>query len=261
MSPITDICTAINEIKGLNSGVGYLRDESAGRYRHEVYFLNEQIRREKDATSLEQLLQLSQQRPFGSTLNRRERLHLAVTLASSVLQLDGTSWLKKRWTSSDILFLPSDDRMSTTSSIDVSYPYASWQIIANKADLGPIAKSDHSLALQQIRNEDLFALGCILIELSLNQRLSDRRVPEDIQPNNEVMTDFNTATRLVNAVYDESGGRYGDVVQRCLTCPFNLRNLRNFRLDNEELQEAVFDYILTPLRQDLEDFNGDHNLR
>jgi len=118
-----------------------------------------------------------------------------------------------------------------------------------------------SRALLHVKSAiNLFALGIVLIELSLKQKLSNRRLPEDFQPN-EAMTDFNTATRLVNEVYDESGSRYGGVVQRCLTCPFNLRDLRNFSLDNKEFQEAVFDHILTPLRQDYEDFNGFQRIR
>ena len=260
MSRITDICTAMHGICGVKQRLGFLTDESVGQHRHDIYFVDEQIRPDMDAKSLEFVLKVSQQNLPGFSLSRRDRLYIAVTLASSVLQLDGTSWLKQKWRSGDILFLPSEGKRPMTSRMDYSHPYVSWKVPAEDEDTKLIADKEQTLVTRQIRNEDLFALGITLIELSLKQNLSEMRIPEDIQ-STEAMTNFNTAIRLVDKVYNESGTRYGDVVQRCLTCPFNLRDLRDFGLDNDEFQEAVFDHILTPLRQDFEDFNGSQRIR
>ena len=112
----------------------------------------------------------------------------------------------------------------------------------------------------QIRNESLFALGITLIELSLKQSISELRIPEDGPPT-DTMTKLNTASRLVDDVYCESGDRYGDVVQNCLNCPFNLRKLRDYDLDNEEFEELVFHDIFTPLRKGFEDFEGRSRIR
>lgn len=213
-----------------------------------------------DAKSLEYLLRVSQQRVPGSGLSRRNRLYIAVTLASSVLQLDGTSWLKQQWRSGDIIFLPIEGQKPATIKMDYSHPYVSWKVFSGDETTNMVIDREQAPVIRQIRNKDLFALGITLIELSLKQNLSEMRIPEDIQPT-ETATNFNTATRLVDDVYSESGNRYGDVVQRCLTCPFNLRNLRDFGFDNEEFQEAVFDHILTPLRQDFEDFNGNQRIK
>ena len=188
-------------------------------------------------------------------LSRRDRLYIAMTLASSVLQLDGTDWLSKRWRSKDILFLPLEDQGTMTWRIDFSNPYIAWQGVSRNRVIGTQAESDVPSAIRHIRHDYLFALGCTLTELSLNQRLYDMRTPDDVEPV-EAMTDFNTAMRLVDAVYAESGTKWGDVVLRCLTCPFNLRNLRDLTIDNEEFQEAIYNDVLTPLRQDLENFDG-----
>ena len=260
MEIVTDICKAINSNTSLKRAVGYLQDENESHHRHDIYFLGTQIRRDSDPRSLESVLQLSRLRRPGFVISRRDRLYIALTLASSVLQLDSTCWLKKRWRSSDILFWPLEERMAKTQGIDISRPYVSWQIKSGDSNGSLVAAEDQSFAARQIRNEYLFALGCILIELSLNQKLSDSQIREDVQPN-EVLTDFNTAMRLVNEVYDENGTRYGDAVQRCLTCPFNLRDLRNFGLDNEEFQGLVFDHIVTPLRQDFEAFSGGQGIK
>jgi len=49
------------------------------------------------------------------------------------------------------------------------------------------------------------------------------------------------------------GGQYGDVVRRCLLQPFDVRELR---LDNEEVQHKIFNDIVTPLAQNLRSFGG-----
>ena len=45
----------------------------------------------------------------------------------------------------------------------------------------------------------------------------------------------------------------GDVVRRCLDCPYDFRELT---FENPKFQEAVYNTILMPLAQDLDDFEG-----
>ena len=59
--------------------------------------------------------------------------------------------------------------------------------------------------------------------------------------------------RLLPSIDMERGERYGDVVSRCLECPFDVREKN---LDNETFQKAVFDSIVLPLREELETFMG-----
>lgn len=207
------------------------------------------------AKSLEYLLEVSQQRTPGLSLSRRDRLYIAMTLASSVLQLDGTFWLKRHWNSGDIVFLPKEENRR----MDYSHPYVSWRVLPNDKNKNSRSGVDNLPSPCQVRNEFLFALGITLIELSLKRNIYEMRKSED-DLLTEIPANVNTATRLIDDVYNESGTRYGDVVQRCLTCPFNLQDLRNFGFDNAEFQDAVFDHILTPLRQDFEDFNGNQRV-
>ena len=126
MAQITDICTAIQNFKDLKmKDVGFLIDESVSRERHDVYLSDEEVRSALTARSLESLLDTSHQRAPGLSLSRRDRLYIAVTLASSVLQLDGTSWLKRLWRSGDILFLPTEDPKLTKPKMDYAHPYVS----------------------------------------------------------------------------------------------------------------------------------------
>lgn len=80
----------------------------------------------------------------------------------------------------------------------------------------------------------------------------DMRKPEDVDIN-ETATRLRTATRLHHGVYDEMGGPYGDVVRRCL---FQLFDVRELSLDIEEVQQKVLDDVVTPLVDDLNNFNG-----
>ena len=235
--------------------IGFLIDESVGRERHDVYLFDDQVRSALAAKSLGSLLETSHHGVAGFGLSRRDRLYIAVTLASSVLQLDGTSWLRRLWTSGDILFLPTEDPKLAKPKMDYSHPYVSWKVSSNDEHSHSVADVAQVPLNCQIRNESLFALGITLIELSLKQNISELRIPED-GPATDPMTNFKTASRLVDDVYNESGDQYGDVVQRCLMCPFNLRDLRNYDLDNKEFEKLVFYDIFTPLRQGFEDFEG-----
>lgn len=257
MCPIKNICTALHKHCGVGQGIGFVTDENVGQHRHDVYLVDERVRRGLDPKSLEDLFQASKQPGLGSSLSRRDRLYIAVTLASSVLQLDGTLWLKRQWRSGDILFLPIDDRKASVPRVDFAHPYVSWKVSPEDANTALITDASQTIVARRIPSEVLFVLGTTLTELCFGQNIYDMRVQEDID-GTEVMTNFNTACRLIDYVYSESGDRYGDVFRRCLKCP---PDVRDASLDNEAFQEAVFESIFTPLRQDFEDFNGSSRIR
>lgn len=242
---------------GFRQGIGFLTDESVGQHRHDVYLIDKKVQQQLDPKSLEYLLKVSKQRSPGFSLSRRDRLYIAVTLASSVLQLDGTLWLKRQWRSGDILFLPLEDQKASAPNIDFAHPYVSWKVSPEVITTALIADADRSIVAHRIPSEVLFMLGITLTELCFAQNMFDMQIQADIDTT-EVMTNFNTASRLIDYVYSESGTRYGDVVRRCLKCP---PDVRDASFDNEEFQEAVFESIVTPLKQDFEDFNGGSRIR
>ena len=102
------------------------------------------------------------------------------------------------------------------------------------------------------RCQVLLALGLALVELCFGRTLLEMQKPEDSDPNEDI-TKYRTVRRLLNPVYNEMGTLYGDVVRRCLLQPFDVRDMS---LDNEELQQKVFDDVVTPLVEDLNNFNG-----
>ena len=132
-----------------------------------------------------------------------------------------------------------------------------WKISSEDMDTALIPDSTRSNFTYRISSEILFMLEITLTELCFRQNIYEMRIQKDIDII-EVMTNFNTASRLIDYVYSESDSRYGDVVRRCLKC---LPDVRDASLDNAEFQDAVFDSIVTPLRQDFEDFNGGSRIR
>ena len=252
---ISDMCSTLCASRESKKAMGFLVDEDDNKHKHYLYRANTKIGPETRSKSLGDLLSCSGHGPLTAALSKGDRLRIAVTLASSVLQLDGTSWLKTQWSSKDIFFHEKNNRANDPS---YSYPYLSWKLCMTDTkvpgNFDSLFRGNHV-----IRSEVLFALGLTLIELCFGKTLSEMRVPEDGDPN-EATTEMNTTNRLCSSVYSEMGTSYGDVVLRCLRQPFDV-GVRDMSLDNEELQQKVFDEIVTPLSDDLTNFNGGSRIR
>ncbi|KAI4100086.1 MAG: hypothetical protein LQ339_005608 [Xanthoria mediterranea] len=247
---IEDFCSALCATDRQKREIGLLIDEVNERQEHKIFRANTTLGSQTFSRSLEDLLR-STEHSAGENLSRKDRLEVAVTLASSVLQLDGTSWLKSGWSSNDICFHYKDGEIS-----HYSHPYLSWQQCCN-IDVTYPMKSPRVVNNHMVRNEILLALGLTLVELCFGRTLTDLRRPEDIN-GEETATRVATATRLHFRVYDEMGISYGDVVRRCL---FQLFDVRELSLDIEEVQQKVFDDVVTPLVDDLNNFNGTLRIR
>ena len=250
---IVDMCSTLCANHRPTKAIGFLVDEEDDKHKHFLYRANTSIGPEPRSKSLDDLLSCSGHGSHGTPLSRNDRLRIAVTLASSVLQLDGTSWLRPQWSSKDIFFHEKNNRASDP---DYTYPYMSWKLC--RTDKTVLRSFDSCFrGTYVVRSEVLFALGLTLIELCFGKTLADMRVPEDGDPK-EATTEMKTAHRLCKSVYSEMGTSYGDAVRRCLYQPFDVRDLS---LDNEELQQKVFDDIVTPLNDDWLDFNGRSRIR
>ncbi|KIW90526.1 uncharacterized protein Z519_09173 [Cladophialophora bantiana CBS 173.52] len=107
-----------------------------------------------------------------------------------------------------------------------------------------------------IRSNVLFPLGLALVELSLGQPLEVLYEPQD-HGAIEAVANLKTALRVLDFVHDRSGSRYCDVVKMCLlwTGP------DGDQLDDKSLQNAVFEKVVMPLLDDLDDFEGSSFIR
>jgi len=168
---------------------------------------------------------------------RRNRLQLAVTLASSVLQLHETPWLNNSWGKDDILFIK---RAGATA---YDHPFVT-QRFEHDEQSSPSACETSSIS-RIIRNQALYALGISLIELWYGKPLAALQIRED-QAELDAMTEWNTADRLVEELYNEAGGRYSDAVRRCIRCDFDRRASS---LVDVAFQRAVYQGVVIQLKE------------
>lgn len=248
--PIMDIWSALATV-GMNCQrqecIGFLTDQTDKQSQHRIYIVKAETE-ELQTRSLDDILATSR----SVILRPKERLYLAATLASSVLQLHG-SWLKPQWRTRDILF----PKNTGNPSPALDHPYLSWNVPSNHTDKQNSSQTK-SVGHPLIRCNVLLPLGLALVELSLGQRLTDLRIPMDDHPV-EAVASLTTATRLLDAgeIIAWSGPRYHDVVKDCLQWSGD----KDEMLDDEIFQRAVFELIVSPLLENLRDFEARGQIR
>ena len=252
---IANICTALRKTSTLRECMGFLVEAEDRNYRHHLYFVGSVPADEPRSKSLRQILANTQNSPGPSTLFRKERLEIAITLASSVLQLDGTKWMKSHWTSDDVYFHGLDEKDPSAS---YRYPFLPWKQCSSDPDL---SSEMDSLALQKhfIRSKVLFALGLTLVELCFGKDLKSLSQPED-EDTNKATANMNCAFRLLESrsIWAEMGELYDAVVRRCLSQTFEVQDMS---LENEDLQQQVYETVIVPLTEALDTFLGKSKIR
>lgn len=110
-----------------------------------------------------------------------------------------------------------------------------------------------------IRSKVLFALGLTLTELCFGKTLKNMQEPEDVDTS-EVATNMNCAFRLLESrsIWRNMGEVYEAVVRRCLNQTFDVQDMS---FDNEDLQQQVYETVVMPLTDELDDFLGKSKIR
>ena len=185
-------------------------------------------------------------------LSQRDRLSLALTLASSVLQLGGTQWLPKQWGTDQIFILLNQQPHTAAPTLDHIDPYVSY----NTELAVPDEEMTSATTRYAPRNKILLSLGIVLMELCLGKPLEDMKIAGDCVINmDEASRQLTTARRQLFRIYGKAGENYGDVVERCLECPFDVPEAK---IEDEEFEKEVFHQIVTPLSVDLSNSLGFH---
>ena len=249
---IVDMCSRLYRSPASDKFIGFLVDEMEADHKHYLSRTDNTFACEpRSQTLADRLISSGENSPSGS-LSRKDRLDIAVTLASSVLQLDGTSWLKPHWNSSDIIF-----HVKNTSDPDsaATQPYLPWRSCTSEHETA-VTSGNLMPGHHFVRSNVLFALGLTLVELCFGKTLSKMQQPEDeIQAKDDVAQRINCAFRLLESgwIWKEMGDTYEDVVRRCLRQPFDVRDLD---LDKEEVQQQVYDTVVVPLNENLDNLLG-----
>ena len=177
---------------------------------------------------------------------KRERLKLAVRLASSVLQLHSTEWLRERWGKQDIYFIQRDSFQSRSPSLEIPVVH---QAFTPEPSVSTASIEPHIIHC----NLSLFSLGIVLIELWFWRSVESFQVNEHQAYDPWEASDtarFTTAQRLVPILYEDAGDIYGDTVRRCIV---GLDHMDS-KLENNEFKNEAYLKVLQPLEKHLEFF-------
>jgi hypothetical protein len=188
--------------------------------------------------------------PLHQKLSDKDRLKIALTLASTVLQLYDSPWMDSVWSAQDIQFLSSKNPEIYEAPINGPFVSSSFDEGRGLTRPQQLASAGSSLADSLIPSKILFALAIMLVELCLDKTLVEMRQPSSgegtVTKKATLLDDYETAHEQLNAVYQKSGSNYGDVVQRCLKCAFDITPKQK-RLDFEKFRYLVYEGVVAPL--------------
>lgn len=159
LEEVKDLCASIQKLHKSSPCIGFsfdTRSKLRGAYTVDTFAKNRIA--PSESLTLEQLL--DQPPVIGgrvARLSKKERYSLALTLASSTLQLNATPWMKDQWCAKDVLFHRAE---SGSRLVDIDRPY-----VAPKVGILAALTNGRSRRGFQNKNTVLLALAVALLEL------------------------------------------------------------------------------------------------
>lgn len=246
---IKDICSAIQRHASVPC-IGFSLD-SSGKLRgvYPVSQRSEIAWRGCDTVTLEELLTqppLINGKP--ARLTRKERYSLAVTLASSTLQLNSTPWFSDQWSKRDILFQRISD---SARPINVEHPYVTQKLMAIQSG-GPngmqTGRTFHN------KNTVLLALAVALLELYFGVSAEQRQQADSFASNgnSNPWTVCAMAYEWTEDERENLSAAFLAAVTHCLRCFGDPGST----LQDPDFLQAAVEGIVLPLQDELLQFLG-----
>ena len=220
-----DLCSAISKSQIKNPCLGFCLGPE-GKLRG-VYPVEKRARSITGTIALKDILtSASRSAPTMLKMSRKERMNLAVILASSYLQLQATPWLKDTWSKEDIVF-DSDMKTTTIRPCNLEQPYISHEFRA----IGPQNNSVPQMANFKTSplpgNPSLLSLGILLLELYTGQTFEQYSTQASLE-NGPILNNYIQQLRnldlvskwLVTEQEDLSAG-YQSAVLHCIRSFFD----------------------------------------
>ena len=229
---VADICRLIDQAQQLDHTINlHLRDNTLMRFYNPQERVQPAVREVETVTLQELLNSQTKLQPKAST-------NLALKLASSILQLNSTSWLRRHWAKSNISFF----RLRDPLVVYASQPLLEQVFQGQTAPISPIS---HTITPKLT----LFEFGILLMEIWIQVSFEDWVII-----NEETFRDDSYYSRLPFAMkwFDQENQNgtfpleYRKVISRCLGSSFEEYNMS---WDDQKFREAVFLNIIEPLQQ------------
>ncbi|KAK3386496.1 hypothetical protein B0H63DRAFT_467873 [Podospora didyma] len=241
--------------------LGYLD----GQYRQRFYRpTSDQITKGRSMT-LSDIISWVNDRPLLKFFPHPAAFHIASSLAASVLQFHSTPWLPETWRSQDITFF-SIGELSIETDLQLSYPYFKIEFAKRRRlDKGKgkahaftshqTVPDEHDQTISGARNELLFRLGTVLMEIAFSLPWEDLRDHARIEfqlyklPLGQ-QTDYGIAERLCQVLLPRKmGPEYTRIVRHCIGCDFGLREPQIDLVRSDELQSAFLLRVVDELQR------------
>ncbi len=241
---IPNLCYHLeNQPPGPVHYVGFL--QKSRTFKHFICTPFDQFHHVSDTKSLEDALVAAKASSEGIPLS--EKLNLAKILALAVLQFYSTPWLKREWRSQDVVFFGIQD----LAEDPLRMPYLKSRVLTQRSTTNQQAISSTTGTecsnvthlRSPVRNQTLYSLGVILIELAYDSPLQDLIKPEDDQGDPHTL--YRAATRLGDRVWRELGPKYADAVKICLHGAFGASS----ELEDVRVQRVFFGEVVQKLEK------------
>ena len=223
--------------------VGYLAGHGTGK--HLVYWPQTAQSSLSGAVSLARVIP---KRNRLRSLPKPEKWRLAGALAMAVLQYHSTPWLRANWKADDILFFDISDP-ERPGSLRSPHLHLLRQPKGKQA-LHPITEDIW------VKNETLFRLGIILLELEFEASL-EAIIHEFKVDGIPQLPDAPLAHQLLipkRHAGEQMGTLYGRIVRMCLDCDFGL-GLHRYSLDDPRLQKLFYSQIVRQFEDGMPDYS------
>ncbi|KAL1638680.1 hypothetical protein SLS58_008712 [Diplodia intermedia] len=248
---VKQICGAIHGLKKTCMGdyIGFIEDEPNGR-KLDLYQPRKTTQTQTQSSLQPALLSLHEALTRDTSRRRHfpkaNGLRSAVLLSANLLQLYRTPWLTETWSHDDIAFFESADGGG------LEEPFVSRPSL-HQSNNG-LADSGFSPWDGPVRNQSLFGLGVLLIELCLDAPFEElRRRRKKGQRDLAVSSDMTIANLLLEEVAEEFGPSYSSAVRRCIRCDFDTEKMD---IEDVAFRKAVYEGVVIPLEDALKSFNG-----
>lgn len=232
------LCNEVRKCRGVSLKerrcIGFLKNPE--KCQHIIYVDNsKEFNAEQAATLIETV---RGNRVQGSMLPDYERIKLARLLALAALQFHASPWLENSWRSNHILLhdrASLDTQASKGLDQDKENPlYLEVRLRCQVASLKSRRAPD-----SLVRNETLFYLGVMLMEIATQRPFSELSSEGHDQP------EFSAAVTASKTFDCDLGTTYREIIDKCLWCDFGSGE----DLSQEKLQRQFHNDVVSELER------------
>lgn len=249
LKEIEDLCSVLCEMKTPGFGLGfYLDSEGKLRGPYPAASSDDSASTDQSITLAELLGKKVQWKGRVCTLTRKERYKLAVTLASSLYQLESTPWMTTALAKRDIVFSKAQE--AALRPVNIEYPYVS-KSFPDQVSQVDCAESPASISSG---SSSLLALGILLLELYTGRPFEEPQIDSKLNNLSRLMI-WSTAAKdwLVEEDGDLAAG-WTSAVSYCID-GFKQGPVLSEE-DATKFRQSLLEQVVLPLHEETERFLG-----